>query len=390
MVWESVARSVTLFVIGVLFICIPAAASSVAVYGGTSGFLPDLHSDISVVYLIPGHSSGLFDQSVDSFTDESVDVIFIGNDDDFSSATASAIEEAVWDGKILVVSYPATGKFGDSLPATSTGTADGGSTLVVTSLNSGIARTVFSGLNKTFNASEPDEERLTGTLKPGAISLMSFNNGQPALVYRQYGNGYVVEWMIATPESYLGTADADTVNYRIIETLVAQIQGSTPTVTTAVTTIPTTTVTATPTATSTEATTGNVMIQSSPLGARVYIDGIYQGDTPFELEEVKAGYHSVRMTLDGYYDFDGSAYVVEGETITVFGSLQERPVTTRPTEVTTTATPVPTTETPATSSSDPFGNPTVIAAGIGIITAGIGAYATIYTHKSKDEKEKKQ
>ena len=394
MSWESFARSISLFVIGIVFLGVPVAASTAAaVYGSTSGFLPDMHTnDITVVYTIPGHSSGLFDKSVDSFTDPSTDVIFIGNDDDFSSATAAAIEQAVWNGKVLVISYPATSKFGDSLPVTSAGTIEGNSTLVVTSLTHGIARTVFSGLNKTFTATEPVGEQLTGTLKTGSIPLLSFTTGEPALVYRQYGSGYVVEWMVATPALYLGSQDADTVNFRVVEALVAAVHGSAAPVTTAATTsVPTTTATPAPTVKETSSTsnTGTALIQSSPLGARIYIDGIYQGKTPLKLQDMPTGYHSVKMTLDGYYDFDGSAYIVEDETITVFGSLQAAPAATTPT---TQATPVLTTEVPTTpaaaatsSPSDPLSNPTVIAAGIGIITAGIGAYATIYTHKEKKE-----
>jgi len=388
----SVARGVTLFAIVIMVICIPAAATSAAVYGSTSGFIPEVHGDVNVVYSIPGYSSGLFDQSVTSFTDPETDIIFIGNDDTFSSSTASAIEQAVWDGKVLVISYPATGKFGDSLPAISGSTVKGGTTLVVTSLNNGIARAVFSDLNRTFTATQPVEEQLTGTLKPGAISLMSFTTGEPALVYRPYGKGYVVEWMFATPETYLGDGDADTVNYRIVTSLLSDIQGPATTVTTPVTTaVPTATMTTTVTASETTSTkkTGSAIVQSSPLGARVYVDGIYQGKTPLNLEDLPAGYHSVRMTLEGYYDFDGGATIIQDASITVFGSLKEVPVTTSAGATPVITTAVPTTTTPAaTTTQDPLTNPTVIAAGIGIITAGIGAYATIYTNKGKKEEKK--
>ena len=397
MIWESVARSASLFVLSVLLILGPAAAataaSSAAVYGSTSGFIPESHSDmITVVYTIPGHSGGLFDQSVASFTDTSTEIIFIGNDADFSNKTASAIEQAVWNGKILVIGYPATGKFGDSLPVNSESpSSEASSTLVVTSLNNGVAREVFSGLNKTFTVNEPVAERLTGTVKPGSVSLMSFNNGDPALVYRQYGSGYVVEWMFAAPETYLGTDVADSITYGAVKSLLTSMKGSTTPVTTVATTaVPTTTLTTLPATQETTVTakTGNAIIQSNPLGARVYVDGIYQGKTPFELDDLPTGYHSVRMTLDGYYNFDGSAYIVDGKTITVFGSLQEAPLTTATSQATTVVTPVITTAAPTTtpsSAGDALASPTVIAAGIGIITAGIGAYATIYTHKEKKE-----
>lgn len=378
MEWESVAKGITLFVIAIALIGIPVSATSVAIYGSTSGFLPESHKDITTEYDIPGNSGGLLDQTVDGFTDSSINVIFIGNDVDFSSETALAIENAVYDGKVLVVSYPATEKFDDSLPVTSGTVVESRNPLLVTSLSNGIARSVFSGLSKTFTAPE-NVTRLTGTLKPGSISLMSFNDSYPALVYRQYGSGYVVEWMMPAPQTYLGDTNADTVNYRVIEALLEDIKGASST-TTVATTVPTTTET-------TSTSTTVMIVQSNPLGARVYVDGIYQGKTPLQLQDVPAGYHSVRMTLDGYYDFDGGTTVVKGESATVFGSLQEMPATTVPTEATTVETPIPTTAVPTTttSSSDPLANPTVIAAGIGIITAGIGAYATIYTHKGKKE-----
>jgi len=391
-------RGLSLLLIAVVFVIVPAAAvGTAAVYGSTSGFLPDRHTDqVTVVYTLPGHSGGLFDQTVSDFTDPSVDIIFIGNDAEFSSQTASALEQAVWDGKVLVIAYPATGKFGDSLPVTPASTAPGSSSLVVTSLNNGIAREVFSDLNRTFTAPEPAPERLTGSIKPGSVSLLTFNTGDPALVYREYGKGYVVEWMLPSPGTYLGEDDADIVNFRIITTLLATVKGTGSTVTTAFTTTePTTLATAVPTTEQTKAvsTTGNAIIQSSPLGASVYIDGVFAGKTPLQLEGITPGYHSVRMTRDGYYDFDGSAYIVKGETITVFGSLPEKEPqataekTAQPTAPTLTpalTTPAPT---PTASAGDAIANPTVIAAGIGIVTAGIGAYATIYTHKNKEKKE---
>ncbi len=405
MIPRTFLRGLSFYRIAILIICLPAAAGTAVIYGSSSGFLPERHPDIDVIYTLPGQSGGLFDSTVADFTDRSVNIIFIGNDAEFSSRTAAAIEEAVWDGRVLVIGYPATARFSDSLPLSQEGTAEGGGSLVVSSLNNGIAREVFSGLNRTFAASEPVTERLTGSEKTGAISLMKFNTGEPALLYRQYGHGYVVQWMLATPQTYLGTDDADTVNYRIVSILSAAVEGAgSPVTTAATTTVPTTvattavtTITGSTRAT-TASTTGNAIIQSSPLGARTYIDGIYAGETPLQLNGIPEGYHAVRMSMTGYYDFDGSAYIVSDETITVFGSLQERGVQTAATATARDTTPVetatPELTVPATAAasgqSDALSNPTVIAAGIGIITAGIGAYATIYTHRNKDEPKKKE
>jgi hypothetical protein len=383
MVWESFTKGIALFVFGALLMIAPAAASSIAVYGSTSGFVPGLHPDrFTVAYQVPGHSGETFDTMVANFTSLSVDVIFIGGDDAFSASTASTIEQAVWDGKILVIGYPATEKFGDSLPLAGRGTAKGSDNISVANPDTSISRAVFSGLKERYNTSEPVDQRLTGSIKPGAVSLLKYDGGESALLYRKYGNGYVAEWTLSTPPAYLGNDDADTVNFRLVSALLDQRQNTpSPSVTTTVPVQTTTVATTAPT----QATrpTGNITIHSSPLGADVFLDGIYKGKTPLELSGVSTGFHSVKMTMDGHYDYDGSTYVVSGENITAFGSL---PLQARPAEGE--KTPVPSTPVPtATQASDPLTNPTVIAAVVGTITAGIGAFATIYSQRSKQKKE---
>jgi hypothetical protein len=236
MVWESFTRGISLFVIGALLMIAPAAASSIAVYGSTSGFIPGLHADrFTVAYQVPGNGGEMFDNMVANFTNASVDVIFIGSDDAFGASTASAIEQAVWDGKILVIGYPATEKFGDSLPFTGRGTARGSENISVANPDNSISRAVFSGLRERYNTSEPVEQRLTGSIKPGSVSLLKYDSGKPALLYRNYGNGYVAEWTLSTPTSYLGNDDADTVNFRLLSALLDLRQNApSPSVTTTV------------------------------------------------------------------------------------------------------------------------------------------------------------
>jgi len=361
----------------------PAAASSIAVYGSTSGFIPGLHADrVTVAYQIPGHSGEIFDTMVANFTSPSVDVIFIGNDDAFSASTVSSIEQAVWDGKILVIGYPATLKFDDSLPFAGRGTVRGTESISIANPDNSISLAVFSGLNERYNASEPVDQRLTGSTKPGAVSLLKYDGGESTLLYRKYGNGYVAEWTLPAPSAYLGIDDADTVNFRLVSALLDLRQNApSPSATT---TIPVQTTTgATTVPTQVTRPTGNITIHSSPLGANVFVDGVYQGKTPLELSGVSTGFHSVKMTMDGHYDYDGSTYVVSGENITAFGSL---PLQARISEAE--KTPVPSTPVPtATQASDPLSNPTVIAAVAGTITAGIGAFATIYSQISKQKKE---
>ncbi|MFA4860093.1 PEGA domain-containing protein [Methanoregula sp.] len=139
----------------------------------------------------------------------------------------------------------------------------------------------------------------------------------------------------------------------------------------------------------TQASTGNLTTASSPLGASVLIDGVYHGVTPGTISGIAAGNHIVRLTLSGYYDYEGTIYVVPGQVTSVYGTLpplRGQVVSTSTLTSSTTApvaTPVPTT----TSSSGVFENPTVIAAIIGIITASIGAAATVFTHVAKMKKE---
>ncbi|MFA6332909.1 MAG: PEGA domain-containing protein [Methanoregula sp.] len=169
--------------------------------------------------------------------------------------------------------------------------------------------------------------------------------------------------------------------------------------TTTATTVPTTTVptttapatTATTTVPVTQATTGNLTVASTPMGASILIDGVYHGTTPGTLTDISAGSHILRLALSGYYDYEGTTYVVAGQENHAFGTLvplsgYSTAAATVP-ATTIASTPQVTTVQPTatqTSSAGALENPTVIAAVIGIITASIGAGATIYTHKPKD------
>jgi len=160
---------------------------------------------------------------------------------------------------------------------------------------------------------------------------------------------------------------------------------------TAATTAPVTTVTTVPVTTAVSDTTGNITAASSPLGAALLIDGVYRGTTPVDLTGISSGNHIVRLTLSGYYDYDGSVYVVPNQVTSVYGTLH--PVgSTSAIVITAAATPEVTTPVPAvtvvpttTSSGGILESPTVLAAIIGIITASIGAIATIFPHLKKKE-----
>jgi len=155
-----------------------------------------------------------------------------------------------------------------------------------------------------------------------------------------------------------------------------------------------TTVIAVPTGTSVvPSSTGNLTVASSPLGASILIDGVLYGNTPENLTGISAGNHIVRLTLSGYYDYEGTVYVVPGQITDVFGTLPPLSVSssgssTGSTTQTTTVAPssVATVQPTATSSGGLLDNPTIVASILGIVAASIGAVAAIFPHLSKAKK----
>jgi hypothetical protein len=361
--------------VALLFV-MPISALNTAVYGDSSGFNPDLHKEnVTVVYSLPGSSGTDLDTNITKYTDPSVDVIFMGGDDSFSPATASLIEQAVASGKILVVSNKNYQKFNSSLPATSNGSVPDGQYLVISDPNTTLSKTIFNGLRTNFPNTDPFSSRFSVKAKEGAVTLLSYDMGDPALLYGKYGKGYVIEWAPVSNSRYLNSTEADLVNYRLITSLVNEKLPK-PVVTT---TSPV------------QSNSGNVEVYSSPLGASVLIDGRYYGTTPANLTDIPSGNHILRLSLSGYYDYEGTIYVIPGQTSHAYGTLPPLgQISTSPTPVPTTAVPiivqVPVTAVP-TQSQAPLENPGVIAAIIGVITATIGAVATIFSHIFKAKKE---
>jgi hypothetical protein len=366
---------ILLLLIALLFV-MPSSALNVTLYGDSSGFNPDLHKEnFSVVYSIPGSSGTDLDSNITKYTDPSVDVIFMGGDESFSPATASLIEKAVASGKILVVSNKNYQMFNSSLQATSNGSVPDGRYLTITDPDTTLSKTIFSGLRTNFSNTNPLSSRLTIKAKEGSVTLLSNDNGDPALLFRQYGNGYVIAWAPGSNSRFLNSTEADLINYRLITSLVKEK-------------VPKPAVTTT---SSTQSNSGSVAVYSSPLGASVLIDGKYYGTTPANLTDIPAGNHIIRLSLSGYYDYEGTIYVIPGQTSHAYGTLPPLgQLSASPTPVPTTAVPiivqVPVTAVP-TQSQAPLENPGVIAAIIGVITATIGAIATIFSHISKARKD---
>jgi hypothetical protein len=384
-----------------LIIAVPVSAYNIAIYGSGAGLDPTLHTDtVTVIRSIPGSAGSDLDAAVTAFTQPSVDVIILGGDNSFSAATASKIEAAVAEGKILVVTYPCNQKFGASLPATNGGTAPAGKYLEVADPSSVSSKAIFAGLPTQFTlqGSAPDKEQ--ASLQSGSVSVLNFDNGMPALIYGKYGRGYVIEWTAVPAPSYMDATAADTILDRLITRLipVPTPSPSTQTITTLTTTIATisptnttapvslTPVSVTPSA-APSAVSGDVTVYSSPLGASILIDGVYYGTTPANLTGIPQGNHIIRLTQTGFYDYEGTLYVVPGQTSHAFGTLIQL------NQVTAAATAVPIiipvvtvapTDTPAKGLLD---NTSVIVAIIGVITASIAAGATIFTHVKPPKKE---
>jgi hypothetical protein len=396
---------VTVFLI-ILIIVLPVSAYNIAIYGTNAGFDPALHpNSVVVVRSVPGSAGSDLDRNIDQFVQPSVDAIILGGEATFSPATAAKIEAAVAGGKILVVTYPCNQLFDKSLPASNGGTTAGGQYLEVSDPNSAVTKAVFAQLPTKFDlqGTAPDKEQVIAN--SGTYTVLNYDTGMPALLYGKYGKGYVVEWTTAPVPSYMDGTTADTVIHRMILGLLPEPTATQTTVvtpkrstaiptTTAIITQPTSKIpTANPTRSPVEmGTTGNVMVSSSPTGANILIDGNFVGTTPGKVNSIPGGNHILRLTMSGYYDYEGSIYVVAGETTLGYGTLQPINLvaaapTTVPTAIVTVFIPViPVTAEP-TEAKGLLENSSVLVAIIGVITAIIAAGASIFTHIKPPKKE---
>jgi hypothetical protein len=375
----------TLFILllsAALLIVTPSAAFNITIYGDTSGFNPALHIDtFTLVYSLSGSKGTDLDTNITKYTNPSVDVIFMGGDDTFSQNTASQLEQAVGSGKVFVVTNKDYQNFDASLPVSTSGNVKDGKYLQVTDPDTTLSNAIFSGLRENFPNTDPFSSRSRTTARPGAITLLSFDNNDPALLYWHYGNGYVIEWTMVSNQRFLNTTESDLINTRLIAFLLnSEVQGTTPSAT----------ITPATTVTTMQPNSGDIGVYSSPLGASILIDGRYYGTTPANLTAIPAGNHIIRLSLSGYYDYEGTVYVLAGQTNHAFGTLQPlNQYTVPPTPVPTTAAPiiieVPTAA--PTPSQGPLENPGVWVAIIGVITATIGAAATVFSHIFKAKKE---
>ena len=371
-----------------IILVLPASAITVAIYGTGSGFNPDLHKDtVMVASLIPGSSGSDLDSHVDQFTDPSIDVMILGGDDSFSQSTAAKIETAVAEGKLLILAYPSNKKFGASLPAVNGGTTGGGLFLELADPTKVTTKEIFNSLPSRYplTGSAPDREQVV--VNKGAVTLLNYDTMTPALLYVKYGKGYVIEWTTAPAPAYMDTGIADAINYRLITRLLPLTS-----LTTVSTPVPEATTTTSPPLNATVSTTttesvpsqlltGNVSVHSSPSGASILIDGIYVGTTPANVTNIGPGNHIIRLTLSGYYDYEGTIYVLAGQTANAFGTLPPLNHYNPTSAATPIVVAVPVTAEPTQSGG--FLDNSILVAIIGVVTAVIGAVATLFSRKKE-------
>ncbi|WP_292370430.1 PEGA domain-containing protein [Methanoregula sp. UBA64] len=363
-----------------ILLVMPAAAVNTAIYGSAAGFDPALHPDtFAVACTIPGTDGAQLDSALACFTNASTDVIIMGGDAGFSQDSGAKIAAAVKGGKILVVSEKDLSRFADLLPAKEAGKAPDSLAIVVANPNTTLSKDIFAGLSSRYPNTTALSSRDQYTIRDGATALLLFENGDPALAFVPYGNGYVAAWLPPADTAYLDSTTADTVNERLITHLMAMRVAPAATTAEATTAPVAANTTAAAPATAGDS-LGNVSVYSSPLNANVYIDGVYKGIAPVNLTGIPAGSHALKLALDDHYDYDTTITVAGGGTITAFGSLAPRESATA---AATTTAPVAVTTTDATSTI--WSSPAVIAAVLGIITAIIGAIVTLFTiyHKHK-------
>jgi hypothetical protein len=381
-----------------LMIALPANAYNVTMYGTGAGLDPALHKDtITVILSLPGSPGSDLDASVTAFTQPSADVMVMGGDDSFSPATAAKIEAAVAEGKILVVAYPSNRKFDAALPAANGGTAPAGQYLEVADQTTAVAKDTFRDLPKRFTVQGTSPDKEQAVARNGATVLLTDDAGMPALLSRKYGKGTVIEWTTAPVPAFMTGAQADTIVDRMIMQ-VLPVPTAVPTTTAPQTTvIPVTTAqtanitpsVSSPQPSASAVTSGDAVVYSSPLGASILIDGIYYGTTPANLSSIPQGNHILRLALSGYYDYEGTIYIVPGQTSHAFGTLPPlNLVSAAPTAIPI-IVPIVAPEPTATVAKGLLDNSSIVVAIIGVITASIAAGATIFSHVAKTKKDEK-
>jgi len=67
--------------------------------------------------------------------------------------------------------------------------------------------------------------------------------------------------------------------------------------------------------------TSKLSVSSSPSGANIYLDGSFKGTTPMTINNVTAGSHNLKLTLQGYQEFQQNIYINAGDTKSISAQL---------------------------------------------------------------------
>jgi len=165
-----------------------------AKYGETGDFHPEWHSEFKEVYSLSCWNGASFDANVDEYIADSVDVIFIGGDNTFSTSTADLIDSAVYyGGKILVINFWADLNFSTCLPGTRQTNAPYGPSIKTGDRNNPIVAEILSGISDTiFYRKGENYNRDIYEAKPNATVITYFADNSPAFEVWKYGAGAVI------------------------------------------------------------------------------------------------------------------------------------------------------------------------------------------------------
>ena len=67
---------------------------------------------------------------------------------------------------------------------------------------------------------------------------------------------------------------------------------------------------------------GSMSVNTSPRGAKIYLDGYYRGTSPFAFDQIEPGSHTIEAILDGYYRYTTMIGIAAGSTADVYFTLQ--------------------------------------------------------------------
>jgi hypothetical protein len=67
---------------------------------------------------------------------------------------------------------------------------------------------------------------------------------------------------------------------------------------------------------------GAMSVNTSPQGAKIFLDGYYRGTTPFAFDQIEPGSHTIEAVLDGYYRYTTMIGIAAGRTADVYFTLQ--------------------------------------------------------------------